>query len=168
MNLYVISSGTKNKLRRSHFEGVYARLTVSQHLTSINVRISHIQVCAAPCRYYIVYKTSMYRVCVCVCVRLIISYLGLSIPSSSHLIHHLRQLPVFVVCNHQVVMKDSSLVLFHGVCVFPAPKPFIEGTIVIHKTDQSNINQIQLVNTCMPLSYHNRGSRSLKLFHKCH
>ena len=45
MNLYEISKGTKNKLRRSHFEGVYARVTLSEHLTSINLRVSYVQVC---------------------------------------------------------------------------------------------------------------------------
>ena len=45
--------GQKNKLRRSHFEGVSAQITLSEHLMTINVRISHVQVC----------------VCVCVCVR---------------------------------------------------------------------------------------------------
>ena len=42
-------SGVTRKLRRSHFEGLFAQVDRSKHHTSIEARISNVQVCLALC-----------------------------------------------------------------------------------------------------------------------
>ena len=44
MQLTEMKSRRKKNLRRSHFEGVYARVALSEHLTSVEARINGFQV----------------------------------------------------------------------------------------------------------------------------
>ena len=44
MELVSKSGESVKKLRRSHFEGVYAQVSLSKHLTSVEARINEFQV----------------------------------------------------------------------------------------------------------------------------
>ncbi len=42
--MLVEKNGTRIHVRRSHFEGVFVQVTLSEHLTSIETKINEIQV----------------------------------------------------------------------------------------------------------------------------
>ncbi|XP_064396100.1 intermembrane lipid transfer protein VPS13C-like isoform X3 [Halichondria panicea] len=93
--MLVEKNGTRIHVRRSHFEGVFVQVTLSEHLTSIETKINEIQI-------------------------------------DNHLLFTSNPIILFAYPTPPTIASKYE------------PKPFIESSMILRNSAQSNVKQVQL------------------------